>query len=197
MVGLSMIPFLLTIAAALSGGLYVLARLAALDGVPLLGLLYWQALSSAVIVSVTGAFFGRRPQFSLRRIPQCAIAVALGISPILIAGQGPTRVIATGVLLVTFVVLLVAGSGVERVRDGQPQTWSPLSVAGGTLIVQALALDPIVAYAHAIVLPGLSFNRLDWVLLGTSILSSALYVTVLASTAYIPWWRRPRCSQSV
>src|SRR5262245_28274052 len=109
MAGLSMIPFLVTIAAALVAWLYVLARLAALDGVSLLGLLYWQAVSSAVIVAVAGALVGRRPQLSLRRIRQCAIAVVLGVGPILVAGQGTTKVIASGVLLVTLAALLFAG----------------------------------------------------------------------------------------
>jgi hypothetical protein len=187
-----MIPFLLTIAAALSAALYALAKLATLDGASLLGLLYWQAMSSAVIVSVIGALAGYRPQFSLRLIPRYAIAVVFGICPVLIAGHGATKEVATGLLLVTLIVLLVAGSGAERPRGRKSEPWSSVRAAGGMLILQALALDPIVAHAHAIVLPGPLAAQLDWALIGTSVFSSALYVTVLALSAHVPWLRRPR-----
>ena len=163
MTGIAMIPFFLTIAGALSAGMYALARVAVLDGVSLLGLLYWQAVSSAVIVSVAGALFGMRPRFSLRRIPEYAVAVVLGASPLLIASQGPTKVIATWVLIVAFVVLLIAGSGGEDAPGAEPRSSSPLGAAGGMLIVQALALDPVAAHAHALVLPGSTFTRLDGV----------------------------------
>ena len=76
---------------------------------------------------------------------------------------------------------LVAGSRYRR--HDWPAGLSPLSAASGMLIAQALVLDPIVAYAHAIVLPSAALTRVDWVLLAVSALSSAFYVSALTLAA--------------
>jgi len=65
---------------------------------------------------------------------------------------------------------------------------SPLGAASGMLIAQALVLDPVVAYAHAIVLPGPSFTRGDWALLAISALSSGFYLIAMVSTARMADW---------
>jgi hypothetical protein len=181
--GSSVTLALLILNGALIAGLYALSRLAVLQGISSLGLLYWQAVSSAIIVSAIAALSGDRPRFSLRSVPDYAIAAALGASPSLIAGYSGIQSIAPGVLLAAFVPLLLAGRARYRARGSLPVGISPLGAASGMLIAQALVLDPVVAYAHAIVLPGLSFTRGDWALLAISALSSGFYVTAMMSTA--------------
>ena len=175
-----MTALLLIFSGALIAAIYALARLAALEGVSPLGLLYWQAVSGAVIVSALALLFGRRPQLSLLPAPRYAIAVALGMSPSLLTSYGSPGGLLPGAVLAGLVPLLLLGSGLDRARSSSPASLSPLGAASGMLIVLALVLDPIVASAHAIVLPGLSFTRLDWIFWATSALSSAFYVTALA-----------------
>ena len=179
-----MTALLLTLSGALIAAIYALARLAALEGVSPLGLLYWQAVSGAVIVSALALLFGRRPQLSLLHAPRYAVAIALGMSPSLLTSYGSPGGLLPGAVLAGFAPLLLLGSGLNlnRARSSKPASLSPLGAASGMLIVLALVLDPIVASAHAIVLPGLSFTRLDWIFWGTSALASAFYVTALALT---------------
>ena len=176
-----MILLLFILSGALIAGMYALARLAALEGVSPLGLLYWQSVSGAVIVSAIALLSGRRPQFALRHASSYAGAVALGMSPSLLTSYGSPGGLVTGVVLAGFAPLLLVSIGLDRVRPN-PGGLSPLGAASGMLIVSALVLDPIVAYAHAIALPGLAFTRLDWIFWGASALSSAFYVTALTLT---------------
>src|SRR5262249_2400934 len=60
--GLSVTLALLILNGALIAGLYGLSRLAVLQGMPSVGLLYWQAVSSAIIVSAIAALSGDRPR---------------------------------------------------------------------------------------------------------------------------------------
>lgn len=181
--GLSVTLALLILNGVLVAGAYALSRLEVLEGMSPLGLLYWQAVSSAIIVSAIAAFSGDRPRFSLRNAPDYAIAAVLGASPLLIAGYGGIRGIVPGVLLAAIVPLLLVGRAKYRARGSLPIGVSPLGAASGMLIAWALVLDPIVGYAHAIVLPGLSFARSDWALLAISAVSSGFYVTAMVSTA--------------
>jgi len=177
---LAMVPVLLILTGALIAGLYALARLAALDGVSPLGLLYWQAVSSAVIVSAIALLSGDRPRLPLRRMPRYAIAIVLGSTPALLTSYGVTGEIVPGVALAAVAPALLLNTGLYSARNAQAAGLSPIGVASGMLIALALVLDPIVASAHAIVLPGLSFGPLDWIFWGTSVLTSAFYVTALA-----------------
>jgi hypothetical protein len=176
---------------ALIAGIFTLGRQAALEGVSPLALVYWQSLSSAIIVSVIAGMRGERPRFPVRDARHYAIAGLMGIGTPVLAAFAPRGTISLVLLAVLGAVLLAAGA-VYRGRDW-PAGLSPLGVASGLLIVQALVLDPIVAYEHAIVLPSAAFSRLDWVLIATSVLSSAFYVSALALTASAPgrtaWWR--------
>jgi hypothetical protein len=172
--------------------MYALGRLAALEGASLLGLLYWQAMSSAIIVSTIALLWGSRPRFSMRCAPHCAAALMLGASPSLIASYRPIQGSVAGALVAALAALLLGGD-LHRARVWPPGP-SPLSVAGAVLIAQALVLDPTVAYAHDIVLPGFSFTRLDWILIGTSALSSAFYMAAFTLAARTPGWRYARCT---
>ena len=57
---------LLILNGTLIAGMYALGKQAALGGVSPLGLVYWQAVSSAIVVSVIAGLRGQRPRFSLR-----------------------------------------------------------------------------------------------------------------------------------
>jgi hypothetical protein len=176
-----MTALLLILSGGLIAGMYALARLAALEGVSPLALLYWQAVSGALIVSALALLSGRRPQLPLRHASRYAVAIVLGMSPSLLTSYGSPGGLLPGVVLAGFAPLLLFSTGFDRARS-DPARLSPLGAASGILIALALVLDPIVASAHAIVLPGLSFTRLDWIFWGTSALSSAFYVTALALT---------------
>jgi hypothetical protein len=167
---------------ALIAAMYAVAREAALEGVSPLGLLYWQTVSSAIIVSAIAGLRGEWPRFSLRYLRHYAVAALLGASvPLLASGMAAWGLVLCVVVVILASLLLVAA---RRYRTHEwPAGLSPLGAASGMLIVQALLLDPAAAYAHAIVLPGTALTRLDWLLLAASALSSAFYVSALASTA--------------
>jgi hypothetical protein len=190
----TVIPILFAASGALFAGMYAFGRLAAGGGVSPLGLLYWQAVSGAVVVSAFAVRFGCRPQFSLRFTPHYAIAVVLGVTPALIASHRAISGTVAVALLAGLGPLVLFASGAQRTGGARMARLSPLRAASATLIAQAVALDPLVAYEHAIVLPGLSFSRFDWVLLGSTVLSSAFYVTAFALTARTPHWRSLRCT---
>jgi hypothetical protein len=176
---------LLILNGALLAAMYVLDKQAVLGGVTPLALLYWQAVSSAIVVSAIAGLRGERPRFSLRYRRHYAIAALLGMTLPFLATGLAARGILPGVLMAVLAPLsLVAGSR-YRVHDW-PAGLSPLSAASGMLIAQALVLDPIVAYAHAIVLPSTALTPLDWVLLVTTALSSAFYVSALTLAAPMP-----------
>ena len=78
----------LTLNGILVAAMYALGRAAARDGMSPLGLLYWQALSSAVIVSAMALLSGDRPRFPRRYLPRYAMAVIAGVSPVLLTGYG-------------------------------------------------------------------------------------------------------------
>jgi hypothetical protein len=172
--------------------MYALCRFAAIEGASLIGLLYWQAVSSAIVVSTIALLSGSRPRFSLRCAPHCVAVLIVGVSPSLIASYGPIEGSVAGALVAASAALLLAG-GLNSVRE-RPAGMSPLAVASAVLIAQALVLDPIVAYAHDIVLPGLSFTRIDRMLIGTTALSSAFYMAAFTLAARIPGWRYVRCT---
>jgi len=101
----------------------------------------------------------------------------------LIAGYGGIQSILPGLLLAALAPLLLVGRAMYRARESLSVGISPLGAASGMLIAQALVLDPVVAYAHAIVLPSSSFTPGDWALFTISALSSGFYVTAMVSIA--------------
>ena len=78
---------LLILNGTLIAGMYALGKQAALGGASPLGLLYWQAVSSAIVVSVIAGLRGQRPRFSLRYLRHYAITALLGVTvPFLASG---------------------------------------------------------------------------------------------------------------
>jgi len=176
---------LLLLNGVLIAGIYALGREAAHQGVSALALLYWQSVSSAILVSLVAAVLGERPRFSPRYLRHYALTGLLGAAAPLLAAFLSIQGSVSAILLAVLAPLLLVAGRTHRTH-AWPAGLSPLGVASGMLIAQALLLDPIAAYAHAFVLPSTAGTRLDWALIGTAVLSGAFYVSALMLTAAGP-----------
>lgn len=99
----------------------------------------------------------------------------LGVLGILLPkGALPGPEMAGWVLLAAAAPLALAAGNVYRSR-AWPAGLSPLGAASGMLLVQVVALAPVVALTDSLVLPGPAFTLLDRTLLALAAFASAAY----------------------